>query len=196
MTALVIFLSLACDPMPNTGEPFARADIASVADLTENEAAKAAVVEAEETKGPVRFSEWAGEDDDSEVPDQTPTDSTDSTDEMPTTVPQTVVPSVPTVAKSNPSSATVANTQASQPSTSLIDSGWPLVVVKTLTDLNPPRAILGLPSGEELVVKPGQVLEAHKLVVMSIGVQRVDIVHISQQGDRAALTSQSLPVQN
>ena len=106
MTALVIFLSLAGDPMPKTGEPFESGRYCINADLTANEVAQACRCWARRTQRPVRFSEylrgWRL------CPWSDANRLNGLTDEMPTTVPQTVVPLVPTVAKSNPSSATVA----------------------------------------------------------------------------------------
>ena len=184
MTALTILFSLACDPMPDSGDPFGRVGMAesSVSEVAEMPAEEPTTGEKEE-EVPKSFKEWAGEEASETEPDKVSSDSSAVT-ATPSTGQVKVAVAVPQEASVPP-----------RPQT-LLDAGWPLVVVKTLSDLNPPRAILGMPNGDEIVVKPGQVLEDHKLVVMAIGSQRVDIVRISQQGDRASLTSQSLPVQN
>lgn len=64
-------------------------------------------------------------------------------------------------------------------------SQWPLRVVKTEVDLSPPRAILGLPSGEEVVIRPGMQLPSENLVVMSIGSKAVVLARIHTDGDHA-----------
>jgi len=71
-------------------------------------------------------------------------------------------------------------------------SSWPLRLVKTLPETNPPRAILGLPSGEERVVSPGSMLPEHGLVVISIGSSSAQVVQVSPQGDHAAISPMTL----
>ena len=73
---------------------------------------------------------------------------------------------------------------------------WPLRVVKTESDLNPPRAILGLPSGEEVVIRPGMQLPEENLVVMSIGSKAVVLARIHTQGDHAQIEHLTLPSLN
>ena len=76
-----------------------------------------------------------------------------------------------------------------------VAAGWPISVIKTLTDIKPPRAILTFPSGEERVVKAGQLISEHNIVVMSIGVRGVELVKVKGEGGRATLLSLSLPSQ-
>jgi hypothetical protein len=73
---------------------------------------------------------------------------------------------------------------------------WPLRVVKTESELNPPRAILGLPNGKEVVIKPGMQLVEEGLVVMSIGKRGVVLAKISAQGDHAQIENITLPSLN
>ena len=73
--------------------------------------------------------------------------------------------------------------------------GWPLRLVKTLPDTNPPRAILGLPSGEEIVVSPGRMIPHHQLVVMAIGPQSAELAQITPNGDHANVHTISLQTQ-
>ena len=73
---------------------------------------------------------------------------------------------------------------------------WPLRVVKTESDLNPPRAILGLPSGEEVVIRPGMQLPEENLVVMSIGSKAVVLARIHTEGDHAQIEHLTLPSLN
>ena len=71
-------------------------------------------------------------------------------------------------------------------------SGWPVRLVKTLPETNPPRAILGLPSGEELVVSPGSMVPEHGLVVIAIGPNSAQIAQVTPQGDHAAISPVTL----
>jgi hypothetical protein len=71
-------------------------------------------------------------------------------------------------------------------------SGWPVRLVKTLPETNPPRAILGLPNGEELVVSPGSMVPDHGLVVIAIGPNSAQIAQVTPQGDHAAVSPVTL----
>ncbi|MAA79060.1 MAG: hypothetical protein CL916_07340 [Deltaproteobacteria bacterium] len=73
---------------------------------------------------------------------------------------------------------------------------WPLRVVKTEVGLNPPRAILGLPNGEEVVIRPGMQLPEENLVVMSIGSKAVVLARIHTEGDYARVEHLTLPSLN
>jgi hypothetical protein len=64
-----------------------------------------------------------------------------------------------------------------------------------MPETNPPRAILGLPTGEEIVVNPGTMIPAHRLVVTSIGPRTTDLVLIEPQGDHTAISAISLQTQ-
>ena len=88
--------------------------------------------------------------------------------------------------------ATVTQVPASS---SLGGTGWPLRLIKTLPDTQPPRAILGLPSGEEIVISPGKMLPEHGLVVMSVGPNSAELAYITPAGDYAAVRSVSLTTQ-
>ncbi len=72
---------------------------------------------------------------------------------------------------------------------------WPVRLVSTLPQAQPPRAILGLPSGEERVVSPGSMLAAEGLVVVSITADRVQLARIEPAGDHANITSFELTAQ-
>jgi len=74
-------------------------------------------------------------------------------------------------------------------------SSWPLRLVKTLPDTNPPRAILGLPSGEEIVISPGKMIPEQGLVVMSIGPDSAELARVESDGDHAAISTVSLRTQ-
>ena len=73
---------------------------------------------------------------------------------------------------------------------------WPITVIDTSYDLNPPRALIALPSGEEVSVQAGQMLPQYNLVVMSIGKKAVDFVRISQIGSQTKVEPLQIVSQN
>ena len=72
---------------------------------------------------------------------------------------------------------------------------WPVRLVSTLPAAQPPRAILGLPSGEERVVSPGSILAEQGLVVMSVSAGRVQLARIEPAGDHAKITTLEIAAQ-
>lgn len=73
---------------------------------------------------------------------------------------------------------------------------WPITVIDTSYELNPPRALIALPSGEEVSVQAGQMLPQYNLVVMSIGKKAVDFVRISQIGSQTKVEPLQIVSQN
>ena len=73
-----------------------------------------------------------------------------------------------------------------------VGGGWPVRLVKTVRDAQPPRAILGLPSGKEIVVTPGSMIPEEGLVVVAIGPDKVQLSQVKPQGDHASITSFTL----
>jgi hypothetical protein len=74
-------------------------------------------------------------------------------------------------------------------------TSWPIRLVSTLPQAQPPRAIVGLPNGEERVVSPGSILAEQGMVVMSITADRVQIAKIQPAGDHARIESLELTAQ-
>lgn len=72
---------------------------------------------------------------------------------------------------------------------------WPVRLVSTIPQAQPPRAILGLPSGEERVVSPGAILAEQGLVVVSVSADRVGLAKITPAGDHAVIESLELTAQ-
>jgi len=68
-----------------------------------------------------------------------------------------------------------------------VPTRWPIRLVQTVPVANPPRAILGLPDGSEVVVTPGQMLPEHRLVIMSIGPETIQVVKVRAEGDHAVI---------
>jgi hypothetical protein len=73
--------------------------------------------------------------------------------------------------------------------------GWPLRLVSTVADAQPPRAILGLPDGREVVVSPGSMVPEVGVVVMSVGRSQVEVARVTPSGDHALVSSQTLSAQ-
>lgn len=63
--------------------------------------------------------------------------------------------------------------------------GWAVRLVTTVPNAQPPRAILGLPGGEEIVVTPGSMVPDAGLVVLSIGPDAVQLARVQASGDHA-----------
>lgn len=72
---------------------------------------------------------------------------------------------------------------------------WPVRLVSTLPQAQPPRAILGLPSGEERVVSPGSMLAEQGLVVMAVSGDKVTLARIAPAGDHARIDTIELSAQ-
>ena len=67
-----------------------------------------------------------------------------------------------------------------------LTSNAPVVLVK-LIEGSPPRGVLRLPSGEEIVVSAGRIIPEHNLVVWAVGTKSATLVKISAQGDTSTM---------
>lgn len=76
-----------------------------------------------------------------------------------------------------------------------VGSPWPVRLVSSLPDTQPPRAILGLPDGREVVVTAGSMIPDQGIVVMAIGQERVQLARISAAGDHAVIKEESINAQ-
>lgn len=65
-------------------------------------------------------------------------------------------------------------------------------LVQVLADVQPPRAILGLADGSEIVVQAGAFVDAHRLVVLAIGRDAVQVARIVPEGYYARVEPQTL----
>lgn len=74
-------------------------------------------------------------------------------------------------------------------------SPWPVRLVKTLPEAQPPRAILGLPDGTEIVVSPGSLIADQGLVVLSVGKTSLDLARVTAAGDHATIAPLTLTAQ-
>jgi len=74
-------------------------------------------------------------------------------------------------------------------------SEWPVRLVRTHLDEQPPSAILALPDGRRVVVSAGDMVPERGLVVMAIGRDRVHLAAVSTRGDHATVVPMELTSQ-
>lgn len=94
-----------------------------------------------------------------------------------------------------PSAAPVAPPAAPTAPPMALASPWPVRLLSTLPQAQPPRAILGLPDGSERVVSPGSMVAEAGVVVMMIGPDHVQLAKIEPAGDHAAIQTVELNAQ-
>jgi len=73
--------------------------------------------------------------------------------------------------------------------------GWAVRLVSIVPGAQPPRAILGLSDGQEIVVTPGAMVPEAGLVVLSVGTRAVQVARITGVGDHATVQSMDLSPQ-
>jgi hypothetical protein len=78
------------------------------------------------------------------------------------------------------------------PTQPLSGGSWGIRLLATLHDVQPPRAVLGLPDGQEIVVQAGTFVEAHRLVVMAVGRDVVQVSRVTPQGFYAQVETETL----
>jgi len=76
-----------------------------------------------------------------------------------------------------------------------VADAWPVRLVTTVPNASPPRAILGLPDGREVVVNPGSMVPDLGLVVVAISPNSAEIAKILPAGDHAIIESMTLTAQ-
>ncbi|HCH63448.1 MAG: hypothetical protein CL927_13230 [Deltaproteobacteria bacterium] len=106
-----------------------------------------------------------------------------------------VVPATTTAAPAaQPQPVAQASAQAVAMSTAATTE-WPIRLVRTHLDEQPPSAILALPDGRRIVVSPGDMVPERGLVVMGIGRERVQLAAIRSNGDHATVAPMELSAQ-
>ncbi len=73
-----------------------------------------------------------------------------------------------------------------------LDGSFGLRVIATLHDVQPPRAVIATADGEELVVQPGQMLPRHRMVVLAVGRDAVQVAHVTPQGFYARVQTETI----
>jgi hypothetical protein len=169
-----------CAPMTPSGNPLQPAAVAKSIPVLRPVAPKAPPLQPEEEKAFSISSEElhagaTGGDAPSKPAD---TEAKDPTPSTPTPTPA-VQPSAPVP---NPIDRTGA-------------IGWPVRLVTTVPRATPPRAIIGLPDGREIVVHPGSMVPELGLVVIAIAPGSAELARIAPVGDHATIQSMTLQAQ-
>jgi hypothetical protein len=87
---------------------------------------------------------------------------------------------------------TSVSSPAAIPAFQPVAMGFGVRLVSTTTQSQPPRAILGLADGREVVVEPGTMLPDEKLIVLAIGQDAIQVAEVTPMGDRAKVESRVL----
>jgi hypothetical protein len=106
--------------------------------------------------------------------------------------------SPPPVAAAPPSQPTIEQPSAPTPSSGwgeTVGKAWPVRLVTTVPNASPPRAILGLPDGREVVVNPGSMVPDMGLVVVAIAPNSAELARIAPAGDHATIETLTLQAQ-
>ena len=188
-------LLLGCEPMPSSGNPFAVA-------ATEAEAPEGVDPRFDRPEPQVFTSEELHAEAEASATVEAPVASAGVsgavvvTSGAPAGVEAVVVPAADPAPA--PAPAAAPGPAPSAPTLSParpVTGGWPMRLVRALPDTNPPRAILGLPDGREVVVSPGTMLPELGVVVMAIGRDRLQVARVEAIGDHAAVTELTLEAQ-
>jgi hypothetical protein len=106
--------------------------------------------------------------------------------------------SPPPVAAAPPPQPTIEQPAAPTPSSGwgeAVGKAWPVRLVTTVPNASPPRAILGLPDGREVVVNPGSMVPDLGLVVVAIAPNSAELARIAPAGDHATIETLTLQAQ-
>jgi hypothetical protein len=170
-TTALIFSGLvlgACTPIEPSGDLFLPVDIGT----PEQTASEPSVVEEQEpTVAPVDSPTITAEDEALFGPEPLPQE-----EPPPETVPQTEA-----LERLDSSTTTAPNITL-----------WGLRLVSTINDTTPPRAVLALTTGEEIVVRAGQMLPDAQMVILAVGQDVIQVANITPDGDRALVESVTL----
>ncbi|MCP4808743.1 MAG: hypothetical protein GY913_16160 [Proteobacteria bacterium] len=75
------------------------------------------------------------------------------------------------------------------------EPAWGIRLMQTLHTASPPRAALGLPNGDEVVVAPGSILADVGVIVVAVGDGMVQLAHVQPEGDHAEIETVTLTAQ-
>jgi hypothetical protein len=78
------------------------------------------------------------------------------------------------------------------PSQPVPGTSFGLRLLAVILDVQPPRAVIGLPDGREEVVQPGALLPEIGVVVLAIGRDAVQVAHITPQGFYARVDTETI----
>ena len=73
-----------------------------------------------------------------------------------------------------------------------LEAAWGIRLISTLHEVQPPRAVIALPSGEEVVVQPGTMLPDAHLVIIAIGKTAIQVARVTPQGFYAKIETETV----
>ena len=76
-----------------------------------------------------------------------------------------------------------------------VQAAWGVRLVQTFESRQPPKAALGMPDGQELIVAPGSMLPDVGMVVIAVGKDMVQLAHVVPEGDHAEIETTTLHAQ-
>lgn len=109
--------------------------------------------------------------------------------------PAEATPVVAEPAPAEPAPPTAVEIATPPEQTQAAPSPWPVRLVKTVPEAQPPRAIVALPDGREVVVTPGMLLADQGLVVLAVGRASLDLAQVRPAGDHAQISPITLVAQ-
>jgi hypothetical protein len=170
-----------CEPMTPSGNPLAPAAVAKPIPELHPVAPKASIIEPTEEAVFTISSE----------------DLHDAANGVEPPSKATEAPPPTAVAPSPPAVPTSPGNVSAQPAinNSAQALQWPVRLVTTVPRASPPRAILGLPNGKEIVVNPGAMVPELGLVVIAIAPGSAELARIVPVGDHATIQSITLQAQ-
>jgi hypothetical protein len=190
---LVALLVTGCDQIDGTEGWFPPTEPAPLSEATAaaQEAPEAEVAEASHEPGGHGAAEAAPPEVEQELTDAQVLALAMGIDPSTVTEPE---PEPEPVVEDLPPAAMVALHSAAdqEPRAVLGDVGWGVRLVALVPGTQPPRAVLGLTSGKEVVVEPGSFVEEARLVVLAIGNEGVQVAYVEPQGDRASVRTENL----
>jgi hypothetical protein len=179
---LYLTLLVACEQVAPTGNPLEAAVVNAPPPVV---AAQAEIEPEEEEEVPFSISseELATMGEGEDVAPASP----EATGDSPSS--QTPPPPPPPVQAAPPAPPPPTTSQG-WPQT--LGKAWPVRLVTTVPNAVPPRAILGLPNGKEVVVNPGSMVPELGLVVVAISPGSAELAKIAPAGDHATIESVTL----
>lgn len=73
-----------------------------------------------------------------------------------------------------------------------LEGSWGIRLVAVVTGVQPPRAVIALSDGTEVVVQPGDMLPEARIVVMAVGANAVQLAHVSPEGFYASVRTETI----
>jgi hypothetical protein len=78
------------------------------------------------------------------------------------------------------------------PSQPVPGTSFGIRLLAVILDVQPPRAVIGLPDGREQVVQPGAMVPEIGVVVLAIGRDAVQVAHVTPQGFYAKVDTETI----